>query len=55
MKKLIHAVCKSCYKIYKNYALLEAKSKAENTRLFTCVNCIIKSCENNENRNLRLW
>jgi len=55
MKRAIHAVCKTCYKIYKNYAVIEIKKKAENTRLFVCPNCIIKSCKADKGENFVLF
>ena len=42
MQKKIHAICKCCYKIYKNIAIIETKKPVENLRIFTCANCIIK-------------
>lgn len=43
MIKYIHGLCRSCFKVYKNFAKIEIKSKAENMRMFVCPHCVIKN------------
>jgi len=42
MKKSIHGLCRTCYKIYRNFATIETKKPNENLWLFECPKCIIK-------------
>jgi hypothetical protein len=53
MKKSIFGVCRECYKIRKYENIDVKKASPENTRIYTCPQCVIKKILNvQEQKNL---
>jgi len=42
-KKSIHAICRNCHKLFKNFLKVENDNKLENLKIFTCKKCQIET------------